>query len=279
MSGCKARRAWCGIRFDALQLRGPVGGCIMRRYSSREAMKKTLYQILGVDPKASVQEIEAAYSQRLEELKMATVKDSGLLVALQQAKAILSDPAQRAAHDLSIARHERGATAPVHEAPELTFLQRWGIWIAVSLFVVAGTGWLKRVDPIMPFEKQQAASRSVEHVRLPPRPAGPPSFDLPETIPVAAAPPVEAPPNPVAGEWACADAISGRTSKYSFLRDGNVKVAADDGQMADYKYELSGKSLKLADAKQTSTLAIEEMIAKKMILNTGSEGRRLVCRR
>ena len=241
-------------------------------------MKKTLYQILGVDPKASAQEIEAAYPQRLQELKMATVQDRAMLVALQQSKAILSDPAQRAAYDLSIARRERGTTAPVHEAPELTFLQRWGIWIAVSLFIAAGTWWLKRLDPIMPFEKQQAASRSAEHVRLPPRPTGPPSFDLPETIPVASTP-VEAPPNPVAGEWACADAISGRTSKYTFQRDGSLKVAADDGQLADFRYELSGKALKLTDTRQASTFAVEEMVAKKMILNTGSDGRRLVCRR
>ena len=33
-------------------------------------MKKTLYQILGVDPKASQEEIEAAYNARIDELSI-----------------------------------------------------------------------------------------------------------------------------------------------------------------------------------------------------------------
>ena len=66
-------------------------------------MKKTLYQILGVDPKASAQDIAAAYSMRLEEYKVATIRDPNKLVVLQQAKEILTDATQRAAYDVSLA--------------------------------------------------------------------------------------------------------------------------------------------------------------------------------
>jgi hypothetical protein len=37
--------------------------------------------------------------------------------------------------------------------------------------------------------------------------------------------------------------------------------------------------LTLTDPKQASTLTIEEIAGRKMILNTGAEGRRLVCTR
>ena len=60
---------------------------------SPQPMKKTLYQILGVDPKASVQDIEAAYIARIDELKFATLQDPNKLRVLQQSKVLLTDPA------------------------------------------------------------------------------------------------------------------------------------------------------------------------------------------
>ena len=65
-------------------------------------MKKTLYQILGVDPKASREEIEAAYNARIDELKSATLQDPNKLRVLQQSKEILSDANRRAAYDASL---------------------------------------------------------------------------------------------------------------------------------------------------------------------------------
>lgn len=81
------------------------------------------------------------------------------------------------------------------------------------------------------------------------------------------------------GEWSCTDAISGRTSKYNFQQDGALSIASNDAQAVALKYELSGMVLTITGPGQVSTLAIEELAARKMILNTGAEGRRLVCTR
>ena len=241
-------------------------------------MKKTLYQILGVDPKASVHDIEAAYSRRLEEMKVATIQDSNKLVVLQQSKAILTDPAQRATYDASISVSQAPAASAAKEEPESSFLRQWGKWIAagvvlIGLFVL----WPKRMAIPPPQQPaKQIASRPVEPVPQPAQPAVPRNVAPPAT---SAEPPANLPENPVQGEWSCTDAISGRTSKYNFQQDAILRIAASDGQIADFNYELSGKVLTLTDAKQVSTLSIEELVARKMILNTGADGRRLVCKR
>jgi len=235
-------------------------------------MKKTLYQILGVDPKASAQDIEAAYIARIDELKFATLQDPNKLRVLQQSKEILSDPVQRATYDASISVSEAPAVSVVKEEPEHSFFRQWGKWIAavvvlIGLFVL----WPKRAATPPPPPAKHSASRPAEPASQPAQPAA-----------QSAVPPVtsaEPPDSPVLGQWSCTDAISGRTSKYNFQQDGILRIAASDGQMADYKYELSGKVLTLTDDKQASTLAVEELTTRKMILNTGAEGRRVVCAR
>jgi hypothetical protein len=249
-------------------------------------MKKTLYQILGVDPKASAQEIEAVYARRLEELKVATIQDPNNLVVLQQSKAILSDPTQRAAYDVSISEREVRAPSPADEEPERTFIQRWGKWIAVGVVFIGVVVWWARHGAVPPPQKQppkQIASRTIEPATQPDQPASEPAASAaPNNVAAPAAstvPTADSPANAVVGEWSCTDAISGRTSKYNFQQDGALSVASSDGQITDLKYELSGKFLTLTDPKQVSTLAIEELVARKMILNSGAEGRRLVCKR
>jgi hypothetical protein len=245
-------------------------------------MKKTLYQILGVDPKASAQDIEAAYSQRLEELKVATIQSPNKLVALQQSKVILSDPAQRAAYDVSISERDMRASSPADEEPEPTFIQQWGKWIAAGVVLVVLVVWWAK-HGATPQPAKQIASRTIEPalraVQPTSEPAAPAASNdvAPPAVPIPL--PADSPANPVMGEWACTDAISGRNSKYNFKQDGALSIASSDGQVTDLKYELSGKVLKLTDPKQVSTLAIEELVARKMILNTGTEGRRVVCKR
>ncbi len=250
-------------------------------------MKKTLYQILGVDPKASAQEIEVVYARRLEELKVATIQDSNKLVALQQSKAILSDPIQRAAYDVSISEREVGGQAPADEEPERTFIQQWGKWIAVGAVLIGVVVWWARHGAVPPPQKQppqQVASRPIEPAPQPVQPASEPAAVPadPKNAALPAAleqPPTDSSANPILGEWSCTDAISGRTSKYNFQQDGVLRIASSDGQIADFKYELSGKVLTLTDPKQVSTLAIEELVTRKMILYAGAGGQRVVCKR
>ena len=117
-------------------------------------------------------------------------------------------------------------------------------------------------------------------------PAPPPEFTAPAQSTNAAAPPVSAEPptlevraNPIAGEWSCTDAISGRTGRYNFQQDAIVRITPSDGAATESKYELAGKTLTLTDTAKVVTLTVEEMTTRKMILNTGAEGRRIVCTR
>ena len=240
-------------------------------------MKKTLYEILGVDPKATAQEINAAYIARIDELKIATMQDSNKLRVLQQSKEILSDAIQRTTYDASLAKPESPASAVSQDEPALSFLHKWGKWIAavvvlVGLFVL----WPKRaaVPPPPPPAKRVAAEPAPPPQLAPPVPA------TNAASAVSAEPPtLEVPANPIAGEWSCTDAISGRTSRYNFQRDAILKIAASDGQVTESKYELAGKTLTLTDTAKVVTLTAEEMTTRKMILNTGAEGRRIVCTR
>jgi hypothetical protein len=250
-------------------------------------MKKTLYQILGVDPKASAQDIEAAYASRLEELKVATIQDPNKLVALQQSKAVLCDPTQRAAYDGSLSSRDAPAPPAAQDEAEPSFLQQWGKWIAAGVVVIAvGIWWARHgatpPPPRLP-ARQTAAPRPDEPAAQPVQPASeaPASAATNSVAPPAASilSPADFPANPLSGEWSCSDAISGRNSNYKFQPDGTLRIAASDGQITDLKYELSGKVLKLTDPKQVNTLAIEELVARKLILYAGSGGQRVVCKR
>ena len=240
-------------------------------------MKKTLYEILGVDPKATAQEINAAYIARIDELKTATLQDPNKLRVLQQSKEILSDAIQRTTYDASLAEPETPASAVSQDEQESSFLHKWGKWIAavvvmVGLFVL----WPKRaaVPPPPPPAKRVAAEPTTA-----PQPT-PPVQSTNAAPAVAAVPPtLEVPANPIAGEWSCTDAISGRTSRYNFQQDAILKIADSEGQIAESKYELAGKTLTLTESAKAVTLTVEELTTRKVILNTGAEGRRIVCRR
>lgn len=260
-------------------------------------MKKTLYQILGVDPNASAQDIAQAYRQLVEESSVATIHDPNRLVVLQQAKEILSDTNLRAAYDASLAdRAEHAhahAHAPVHalageaEAPEPTFFQVWGKWVVAGAILIGLGVWWAKQDTAPPPPRTVPAPQAVPQAD---EPASQPvqSAETPadqgsaiEQAPPAAAvePQDDAPANPILGQWSCHDAISGRTARYNFQPDGTLSITATGGQAVKRNYEVSGKALKLTDPQQASTFMIEEMTARKMILHTGVEGRREVCER
>ncbi|HEX6136302.1 MAG TPA: trypsin-like peptidase domain-containing protein [Casimicrobiaceae bacterium] len=155
-------------------------------------MKRTLYQILGVDPKASRQDIAAAYAR----LAAADWPDSGMPGLLRQANEILSDPGRRQAYDASLVE-------PVVEPEwdsEPTFLGTWGKWIAAIVIVIGTVMWWssRREAPSAPeAAPQPAAARPIEGAP-PPSPAAvsadqaTESSETKEPAPPAAAPP--APP-------------------------------------------------------------------------------------
>ncbi len=250
-------------------------------------MKKSLYEILGVAPTASKEEIEAAYSARIDELKFATLQDPNKLRVLQQSREVLADVNRRATYDASLQQPEgapraaprtvaRSATPP----DEPSFMQKKVVWIAIAALAIIFVAWwaLRGAAPVPPAAKPAAVKQLQPVAQAAVAPG-----------PVVAQAPVAAPPTPVQsaadlaaepvmGNWDCADAISGRTTKYTFRPGGVLAMASPEG-VAEYKYELSGRTLTIDESGKTSTLTAEELGARKMILNTGSAGRRIVCKR
>jgi hypothetical protein len=252
-------------------------------------MKQTLYQILGVDSRASAQEIEAAYIARIDELKFATLQDPNKLRVLQQSKEVLSDANRRATYDASLAVPVATATIVAEEEPEPSFLQQWGKWIAAGVAViVVGILLAKHSTPPAPQRPPQPAAVAQSVAPAPvstptptptPTPSPPAAPIASVAVPAAEPPPADAPASPVAGEWLCTDAISGHDSKYNFQQNGVLRIVTNEGQASEAKYELSGKELTITDDKQVGKYTVEEFVARKMILNTGAGGRRVVCKR
>ena len=65
------------------------------------AAKKSLYEILGVEPDANEMDIQLAHQRRTYELKRIAQPDPNALGLIQQAFEILSNPKRREAYDAS----------------------------------------------------------------------------------------------------------------------------------------------------------------------------------
>ncbi|HUF19292.1 MAG TPA: DnaJ domain-containing protein [Burkholderiales bacterium] len=250
-------------------------------------MKKTLYEILGVDPGASMEEIAAAYKQRLQELSVATIRDPNKLVILNQARDILSDATHRAAYDASLAAP---AASPAHtdDEEDPTLLQSWGKWIAAGVAVIAIGLWFTSrgtsppaETPLAPLPQSVAeeAPDMDDPVVFLDEPAESAATQLETTPPAADEPQQDASVHPIVGEWSCFDPVSGLSSDYDFQADGTVGIELAGSAPRSLKYQVSGSVLRLSDPAQTSTYTIEELTARRLLLNTGVEGRRLVCSR
>ena len=146
-------------------------------------MKKTLYQILDVDPKASIEEIASAH-KRLADVRDTEWPDANMPGLLQQAKEILTDPQRRAAYDRSLVP-DRAADMSGGLVAESSFLDAWGKWIAAALVLAALTWWstTRRESPSSQTQRTVAplaASRSTTDAA--------PQPSLPASQPAAPAP-------------------------------------------------------------------------------------------
>lgn len=240
-------------------------------------MKKTLYEILGIPSTASKEEIEAAYIARIDELKFATLQDPNKLRVLQQSREVLADANRRATYDASLATPEPAARQLVSEV-EPAAPQKWGVWIALAALAIAVAWWLLHgsatAPPVVakpaPVKKAApVAQPKVEQVvvQTPVTPA---------VAPVVSA--TDAAAEPVIGDWSCTDAISGHSSKYAFREGGTLTVTSNEG-VAEYKFELAGHTLTLTDTGKVTSFTAEELVQRKMILNAGGAGHRIVCKR
>jgi hypothetical protein len=124
---------------------------IIRAYSTAAAMKRTLYEVLGVAPEASAEEIAAAYRRRLEALKAAPSQDASALALTRDAYDILCDTYLRTNYDASLKRPPIAAVPaeePADDKPGVTFgRHRWAIAAALVLAVCVTWFTLHRPTP------------------------------------------------------------------------------------------------------------------------------------
>ena len=66
------------------------------------AAKKSLYEILGVEPDANDLDIGLAFQRRTYELQRIAQPDPNAIALVQQAHEILSNPKRRAAYDATL---------------------------------------------------------------------------------------------------------------------------------------------------------------------------------
>jgi S1-C subfamily serine protease len=116
-------------------------------------MKRTLYEVLGVDREASAEEIAAAYRKRIEELTAAPSQDNSALALARDARDILSDTYLRTNYDASLVRPAAPATPPEQdETPEQTSelwlrQHKWPVAAAVLLLICIAWFALHRPSP------------------------------------------------------------------------------------------------------------------------------------
>ena len=160
-------------------------------------MKTTLYQILGVPNNASKEQIAAAYRTALGARKIAAHSDPNAATFLRDAYQILSNDAQRAAYDASLARTQRGAGTPVpmQQARPIGWVRRLGGVVVLAGLVAAWQWQRAAVQPAVPKMTPIAQTDDARGAPAKVAPAAPaeiaPAPARPiEAAPVAAAPPV-----------------------------------------------------------------------------------------
>ncbi|EXI86905.1 MAG: putative periplasmic serine endoprotease DegP-like precursor [Candidatus Accumulibacter regalis] len=106
-------------------------------------MKRTLYHILGVDSKASFQEIRLAYQTRLDALATRPTSDPNALGLLRHAYHTLSSPSSRSTYDASLLNAVARATKQrvVRDARSSGL---WWLVLCAIILVVSGIVWTLR---------------------------------------------------------------------------------------------------------------------------------------
>jgi len=111
-------------------------------------MKRTLYQILGVEAAATAEAIAAAYRAKLETLQAAPGSDAAAMTLLREAYQVLSNAPQRAAYDASLAAPvpsgvaRRGRAVAIDDDESSGAWMRWAIGGSVVL-IALGLWWWK----------------------------------------------------------------------------------------------------------------------------------------
>jgi serine protease Do len=103
-------------------------------------MKKTLYEILGVTPDASPEEIAAVYQQAIAKFDQNVSVDPNERVLLREAFQVLSNQQKRTFYDMSL-KNKASDSADVSTAEFEGAQTNWQKWAIGVLLLAAVTGW------------------------------------------------------------------------------------------------------------------------------------------
>lgn len=227
---------------------------------SDASSKRTLYEILGVKPEATPEEIQAAWAALASEGE--TQPDPTQWLALKEAYGTLSNPRRRAVYDASLRQRELPAVAvQVDDDEEEPASHRNKLLIGGVAVVLLIAGWWLMRKPSAP---KPAAPVVVVEASAAPQ--------------VAAAPAAPPPETQLQGNaWRCQGPLTGRGLELSFAPDGTY-AGQSDGEPVRGDYTLSANKLVFRDTEQSNSFVVEELGAQRLVINRG-EGKRLSCNR
>jgi S1-C subfamily serine protease len=157
-------------------------------------MKRTLYQILGVETDATAEAITAAYRAKLGALQVAPGSDAAALTLLREAYQVLSNAPQRAAYDASLAAPvpsgvaRRGRAVPVDDGESGAGWMKWAIGASIVLIALGLWWWKARPAP-------KPEGKMMSRVVIT-QPAAPPTAEPAPRMAIASAAPESAVPAP-----------------------------------------------------------------------------------
>jgi len=231
--------------------------------------KKTLYEILGVEPDATLVEIQIAHEGLVGAAEGAL--DQAERVALKEAYRILCDARRRAAYDNSLRQRELPPAIEVVDEDDEPSGRSKTPWVVFAVVLLLVGGWW--------------------FMKSPSKPTRPPAVPVARAVPVPSPEPNATPPaaasavvDPEAargklllGTWHCKGPLTGNGLDLSFASDGAYSGQVDS-QLLRGDYTVNGAALTFRDAEQSNSFAIEELSPQRLVIHRG-EGKRLSCNR
>jgi curved DNA-binding protein CbpA len=224
--------------------------------------KKTLYEILGVKPDATLVEIQAAHQALAGAAEGAL--DPAEQIALKEAYRILSDARRRGVYDRSLRQRELPPVVEVDDDDEPSSRSKKPL-MALAVVVLIAMAWWFMKSPGKPAKLPAVQTPAAQTVVTPQA----------AVTPVAATEPAR--DTLLFGAWRCQGPLTGSGLELNFAPDGTYS-GQSSGQPLRGDYTVNGAALTFRDAEQSNAFTIEELAQQRLVIHRG-EGKRLTCSR